>query len=156
MKRKANRFIKEMQEKKLTVAFAESVTCGLISEQLSHHAGTADVLKGAIICYSADVKMNLLGVPETIIDRYTCESMQVTEQLAKQLSLLIQADIHAAITGLAAGGGSETRQKPVGSVFICVVYKGKMYKKRSRFYGTPTDIRKKAALEMYSFILEKT
>ncbi len=44
--------------------------------------------------------------------------MQVTTALAKNLPKLIKADIHVAITGLASAGGTETKDKPVGTIFF--------------------------------------
>ena len=155
MKREINAFVKTLQEKSLRIAFAESITCGLLSEKLANYKGTSDVLAGSVICYDACVKKDLLGVSEQMISRYTCESMEVTAALAKNLRRLISADIHAAITGLAAPGGSETPKKPVGTVFFCFLYKGKLHKLQKRYYGTPRNIRIKATLEMYNFILAK-
>ncbi len=155
MQRAVNRFVKTLQEKALTIAFAESVTCGMATQKLSIYKGTSDVLAGALVCYSPEVKKACLGISQNMIDHYTSESMEVTVELAKNLSRLIKADIHAAITGLASPGGSETKAKPVGTVFLCFTYKGKIYKRRIRFYGSPSDIREKACLELYEFILEK-
>src|SRR4051794_28794817 len=117
MNNKAHAFIKQLQEKNLILALAESVTCGLAAHKLSTAPGTSDVLAGSIVCYTPEVKRDLLGVSQKLIDRYTCESMEVTEALAKNLGKLIDADIYAALTGLASPGGSETKDKPVGTIF---------------------------------------
>jgi nicotinamide-nucleotide amidase len=155
MRREVNKFIKTLQEKSLTIAFAESMTCGLVSERLSVYKGTSEIFKGSVVCYDASVKTGLFGISQRMVDRYTSESMEVTSALAKNLSRLIKADIHAAITGLAAAGGSETAEKPVGTVFFCMKYKGNLYKHKSRFYGSPSEIRLKACMEMYQFILSR-
>jgi nicotinamide-nucleotide amidase len=63
------------------------------------------------------------------------------------------ADIHAAITGLASPGGSETKEKPVGTVFLCVYYKNKIYRERKLFRGSPLQVRKKACDALYVMIL---
>jgi PncC family amidohydrolase len=149
----ANKLIKTLKEKELTLALAESVTCGLATQKLSNFKGTADVLKGSIICYTPEVKINLLGVTQKCISDYTCESREVTEQLAEKLYPLIKADICAALTGLASAGGSETKSKPVGTVFIAVRFKHKVHHLRKVFKGSPLQIRQKACDELYSFIL---
>lgn len=77
----------------------------------------------------------------------------MTNALAKKLRKLIKADICAAITGLAAPGGSETKDKPVGTVFFSVLYKGKLYKQKKKLKGTPVQIKKKACRKLYHFIL---
>lgn len=155
MHRTANRLIKALIEKKLTLALAESMTCGLAAHQLSTNKGTADVFKGSIVCYNTEVKRHLLGIPQLKIDRYTAESAEVTGLLVKHLPRLISADIYAAITGLASPGGSETKTKPVGTVFFCFKKGNRIYHHRKVFRGTPLEIRKKACDELYKFILSR-
>ena len=152
MKRITNRLIKFLLEEKLTIAFAESMSCGLVTHQLNTVKGTSEVLEGSVICYSEDVKIKLLKVPESLIERYSAESQEVTDALAKNLKKIINADLHAAITGLAAPGGSECKTKPVGTVFYSLLYKNKLYSERKTFRGSPLEIKKKACENFYKFI----
>ncbi|MDB5256496.1 MAG: hypothetical protein JWM14_1191 [Chitinophagaceae bacterium] len=144
--------VRLLKKKNLTLALAESVTCGMAAYKLSNVKGISDVLKGAIVCYTPEVKINLLGISKRMIDQYTCESMQVTESLAKNLHKIMPADIHVAVTGLASSDGSESRTKPVGSAFICLAYKGKTYKFKHVFKGTPLEIKNKTCIELYRFV----
>lgn len=155
MNRITSTFIKEMQRRKLSLALVESMTCGLATHQLSRTPGTSDVLKGSIICYRPEIKKALLKVPQSMIDRYSCESKEVTRKLAANLPKLIAADVYAAITGLASPGGSETKEKPVGTVFFCIKKGNRFYEHRQRFYGTPLEIKKKACYALYEFIRSK-
>jgi nicotinamide-nucleotide amidase len=152
MNKKVNSFVKNLKEKNLTLALAESITCGLAAHKLSTCQGTSEVLKGSIVCYSEDVKKKLMGVSKKTIDQYSCESSQVTKQLVLQLKKLIKANIHASLTGLASDGGSETKDKPVGTVFFCVSYRNRIFQERKLFRGSPTQIKEKACLELYNFI----
>jgi nicotinamide-nucleotide amidase len=81
---------------------------------------------------------------------------EVTERLARNLKSIISADIHAAVTGLASAGGSETKDKPVGTVFFSIVYKGKIRNFRKQFRGTPLEIREKACTTLYELILKNS
>ena len=128
------------------------MTCGLAAHQLSTCKGISEVLKGSIVCYTPEVKMELLNVSRRMIETHTCESMEVTVALAKKLSNLITADIHASITGLASAGGTETKEKPVGTIFMSMKYRNKIFKEEKRFRGSPLEIRKKACLALYKFI----
>lgn len=148
-------FIRTLKEKQLKLALAESMTCGLAANLLAGVPGTSEVLAGSIVCYSPEVKTSLMGISQSMIKRHSCESMEVTEALVKKLQKLIPADVYAAITGLASAGGSETRDKPVGSVFLVVGYKRKLFRQKKVFRGTPLMIRKKACYELYRMILEK-
>ena len=110
------------------------------------------MLAGSIVCYTPEVKTTLMRVDKKLIDRYSCESKQVTEALISGLQKLIRADIYAAITGLASEGGSETTAKPVGTVFFCIRYKRKTYNHRMVFKGSPLTIRELAAAALYGYI----
>lgn len=155
MKLTPNVLVKTLIERGLTVAFAESITCGLAAAQMASYKGVSTVLKGSIACYTPDFKRQVMGVQQCTIDQYTCESMEVTEELAVNLSKLVEADIYAAITGLASAGGSEGPDKPVGTVFICLSYKSKLYKIQKLFRGSPLQIKKKACTALYDFILSE-
>ncbi|MDB5284901.1 MAG: hypothetical protein JWO06_3976, partial [Bacteroidota bacterium] len=152
---KMNELIKAFQTRHLTLALAESVTCGLAAHKLAGVKGTSDVLTGSIICYSPKVKRGLLGVSKRKIEKYSCESMAVTKELVKGLTKLIEADVYAAITGLASDGGSETAEKPVGTIFMAVRIENNIYSQRKIFRGSPLQIKTKAAMELYEFILSK-
>nr|WP_294793495.1 nicotinamide-nucleotide amidohydrolase family protein [uncultured Mucilaginibacter sp.] len=128
-----------MAQKGLTISFAESATAGwLCSEFASEHSGK--VLKGGIVCYDADLKVSLLGVPRELFDKFTPESMEVTRDLAERLDSKIPSDIQVGVTGLTAPGGSETAEKPVGTMFVFAVVKGKPCSFRKVFSGSREDI----------------
>lgn len=57
------------------------------------------------------------------------------------LTDLILADVHVAVTGLTCPGGSETVEKPVGTIFICGFYQGKkLFSERLHFKGSELEI----------------
>ena len=147
-------FIKTLKGMGLTVALAESVTCGLATHKLSTCPGTSEVLTGSVVCYTPEVKKSLLKVSEKCISMYTCESQEMSDALVKGLKKVILADIYASVTGLASAGGTETKYKPVGTVFFSVYYKKKLYQERKVFKGTPLEIRTKSCMALYDFILK--
>ena len=151
-----NRFVKTLKERGITLALAESITCGLAAHMLSTCKGTAEVLMGSVVCYNGQVKKELVGVSERLIEKHSAESRQVTDALAKGLKKLIRADVHAAITGLASAGGSERPGKPVGTVFFTVIFKRKVYTARRVFRGSPLEVREKACLSLYDLVLKIT
>lgn len=154
MRNKANDLIRQMQEEGLTLALAESMTCGLAAMKLSSCVGVSDVLLASLVCYTPDAKMQLLDLKPGTIKQYSCESPEVTRQMAQHLSKLVKADLYAAITGLASSDGSETEDKPVGTVFFSIYYKRKSSDFKKVFRGTPLEIKTKAAIELYKLILK--
>jgi len=148
----AERLVKVLQQRKLKVAFAESMTAGLAAHMLSRVTGTMDVLVGSIVCYHPEVKTCLLKVSEDMIREYTCESKEVTDALVNGLPEVMNADIYAAITGLASNGGSEEPSKPVGTVFLSVLYDGGLYHSRLLLDGDSLSIQEKACETLFSMI----
>ncbi len=132
---------KMLIDQKLTIAFAESATAGRLSAEFSMIENAGKFLKGGIVCYDACLKENLLSVDHTLIQTYTPESMEVTQAISHGLSRLIPADILIGVTGLTSAGGSETAEKPVGTVFIYANHKGELaFSQRFNFTGEREDI----------------
>jgi len=129
-----------LKDNGLTIAFAESVTAGKLISEFALIPNCGAVLKGSIICYDVSVKTSLLGVPENIIDEFTPESAEVTEQLAIGLTKLIPADVIVGVTGLAAPGGSETDDKPVGTMFVHGFFKDQPWKLELFFEDEPEQV----------------
>ena len=153
MKKHSQLLVTTLKDHQLTLALAESMTCGLAAHRLSGCIGTSDVLKGSIVCYSPELKCGLMQVSEKMIDTYTCESKEVTEALVKNLSKVVKADVYAAITGLASPGGSETKEKPVGTVFFSIRKGKKIHNYKKALQGSPLEIKKKACETLYKLIL---
>ena len=127
---------KLMAQQGLTIAFAESATAGWLCSEFALTEESGKVLNGGIACYDADLKVSLLHVHQELIDRYTPESMEVTREMACRLRGLIPSDIQVAVTGLTTPGGSETPQKPVGTMFVVVLIKGEEASFRKVFKGS--------------------
>lgn len=147
-------FLNWLIKRKVTIAFAESVTCGMAASQLADLEGISLVLNGSLIAYCEDVKKSVLGVDSEIIKECTAESKECTIEMAKGLARLIPADLHVAVTGLASPGGSEMPGKPVGSVYISLMYRGKIYNFSEVFKGDSFQIRKQATELIYLKIEE--
>lgn len=127
-------------EKKKTVVFAESVTGGYISFLFSLTAHAGETLKGGVVCYDAAIKEKLLEVPDGMIDKYTPESLEVTKAITHGLKGISDADIYVGITGLSKSGGSESREKPVGTIFTCIIAGEREIDDRALFKGDEHSI----------------
>lgn len=126
---------------KLTIAFAESATAGRISAEFAMVFDAGKFLKGGIVCYDADLKCTLLEVPREQLMAFTPESEIVTYSITKGLQKLIPADIHIGCTGLTASGGSETKEKPVGTMFLFGIKTNQLlFNERIVFQGSPDEI----------------
>lgn len=129
-----------LKQKKLSIAFAESATAGRVMADFSLVKKAGDFLKGGLVCYDAIIKEDILKVPHSLISEYTPESAEVTKALAEGLKKFIPADVHVAITGLTSSGGSETEEKPVGTLFIHFLYYNKEKATQKIFEGNSESI----------------
>lgn len=102
-----------------TLATAESVTGGKIAELLTANAGASKYFKGSIVAYSAEAKINALGVPKSVIDDYSVVSSEVAKSMARQIQNLLKSDYAIATTGN-AGPTTDNTSATVGVVFIAI------------------------------------
>lgn len=142
-------------ERGLTIAFAESATAGWLCSEFAVAPESGKILKGAIVCYDASLKEMILNVPHELIEEYTPESMEVTEELAKRLRELIDSDIQVGITGLTTPGGSETPEKPVGTIFIAALIKSKAVSIRQVFKGSCEDVIRQAVRAVAELLIKE-
>ncbi|WP_316837222.1 nicotinamide-nucleotide amidohydrolase family protein [Pedobacter nutrimenti] len=125
----------------LTIAFVESATAGRVSAEFSLIPNAGSFLKGGIICYDAKLKETLLNVSKELLDNFTPESMEVTKAITNGLEVLVSSDLYVGITGLTTPGGSESEQKPVGTMFIhCRFRSESLFSERVVFQGSPEEI----------------
>jgi len=128
-------------ENNLTIAFAESATAGRASAAFSLACDAGKFLKGGFICYDAVLKCDILNVPQKMLDKFSPESAEVTQAIAQGLIKLIPSDIHIGITGLPCPGGSESPEKPVGTMFICaLLYEEPWFSEKILFHGSHEQI----------------
>lgn len=106
-----------------TLATAESCTGGGLSYYLTSIPGSSDWFDRGFVTYSNIAKMDMLGVPETLIAQHGAVSKEVAVAMAEGALSHSTATIAIAITGIAGPSGG-TPEKPVGTVWITVLSKG--------------------------------
>ena len=100
-----------------TLATAESLTGGGIGAALTAVSGSSAVYKGGVISYTDEIKHNVLGVRQELLDRYGAVSAWVAGEMVSGVRKLLKTDIAVSVTGLAGPGGDEYGN-PVGTVYI--------------------------------------
>ena len=107
--------------KKMTLATAESCTGGKIAEQITAIPGASAYFKGSIVSYATEAKIDVLGVPKTIIDKYSVVSAEVAESMAENVKRVLKTDFAIATTGN-AGPSKGDSDADIGTVFIAVAF----------------------------------
>ena len=108
-----------LRERGLTLALAESCTGGLASHLVTSVPGSSEVFRGGVVAYSNDVKIDLLGVDESILHEHGAVSAATARAMAIGVRERTRADLAVAITGIAGPGGGSV-EKPVGTVHFGV------------------------------------
>nr|WP_294933808.1 competence/damage-inducible protein A [uncultured Flavobacterium sp.] len=110
---------KLFKEKGLTIATAESCTGGKIAATLTSVAGSSAYFKGSVVSYATEAKVDVLGIPQDTIDRYSVVSTQVAEAMALNVKKMMQTDFAIATTGNAGPGKGEADAE-IGTVIITI------------------------------------
>lgn len=146
--------ILKLQNKALTMAFAESCTGGLLSSQVTQKAGVSNVFMGGCVTYSNQSKIKLLGVPETLIQNHGAVDEEVALYMAKGAREAFGSDLALAITGIAGPGGG-TPGKPVGTVCFAAVGLGAIeIKKTKHFQGSRAQVQEQSAAFAVALLLD--
>jgi nicotinamide-nucleotide amidase len=103
-----------------TICTAESLTGGKIAATLVSIAGSSAYYKGSFVTYSAETKINLLGVLPETIQKNTVVSKEVALEMALNAKEIFKTNYAIAVTGN-AGPTTDHNDKSVGLVFIALV-----------------------------------
>lgn len=114
---------KYLIENNLTIATAESCTGGLLSSRLTDVSGSSEYVKLNFVTYANEAKHKILGVSWDILNNYGAVSEECAEAMANGLYEVTKCDVALCTTGIAGPTGG-TKEKPVGLVYISVLYKG--------------------------------
>lgn len=100
-------------------ATAESCTGGMVAAALTDIPGCSDAFAGGVVAYSNQLKHDLLGVPEDVLERHGAVSAESAAAMAAGARARLGADAAVSVTGIAGPGGG-TDEKPVGLVYLHV------------------------------------
>lgn len=104
-----------------TLSVMESCTGGLLASTLTDSPGAADYLKGGIVTYWTQAKIEA-GVPAEVIEQYGVVSAETAVAMAQAIRERFGTDYGLGITGVA--GPDPQEDKPVGTVHIGIAGPG--------------------------------
>lgn len=107
---------KKLKEHNLSISAAESLTGGLFSKRLTDIPGNSSIFKGSIVCYSNEMKQNLLNVPKELLDNEGAVSIECAKSLVENIQRISRSDVSISFTGEAGPNAAE--EVPVGKVYI--------------------------------------
>lgn len=131
-----------------TLGGAESVTAGQVAVSLAAAPHASTWFRGSLVCYSTEVKHDVLGVPDGPVISETC-----VRSMAEQSCELLGCDIGYATSGV--GGPEEVEGQPPGTVWIAVAGLGDTTARLLRLEGRPDDVVRRATDAALSLLLEQ-
>ena len=128
----------------LTLGLAESCTGGLISHRLTQVAGSSAYVDRGVVCYSNQAKVELLGVPKSLLVKHGAVSPPVAKAMAQGIRKRSGVDLGLSVTGIAGPGGG-TAAKPVGLVHVGLATPKNTFTKEFRFHGDRTIVKQRSS-----------
>ena len=140
--RQAERVAELLSREKLTLAVAESCTAGVVSYVLTSIPDSSSWFDRGFVAYNEKSKVDMLGLPKELIDTHGAVSEQVVMEMAKNACLNSDADLSAAVTGIAGPSGG-TEDTPVGTVWFAWYRRkdGYCYSSMRKFDGDRKQVR---------------
>ena len=128
-----------LRERGETVAFAESLTGGLLCATVVAVPGASDVVRGAIVAYAGDLKATLLGVDEQLLARDGTVAASTAQAMASGVAGRLGATYGLATTGVAGPDPSEG--KAPGTVHVAVAGPGDLRHRELHLTGDRQSVR---------------
>ncbi len=133
----------------VTLCVAESCTGGLLAALVTEAPGASQVFQGGVVAYSNRLKIDVLGVDQTLLSTHGSVSPEVAKAMALGSLCLCTADVALSITGIAGPTGG-LPDKPVGLVWYGIAIRTSdaidTFTESRHFDGDRVSVRHAAAL----------
>lgn len=128
-----------LKELKYTISSCESLTGGLFSKKITDIPDSSEIFKGSIVCYANEVKINLVQVKPEIIKKYGAISPECALAMAQNARKIFKSDVAISFTGNA--GPNKSENKPIGLVYVAIVFEKYFIIEQLSLQGTREEIR---------------
>lgn len=108
----------------LTIAVAESLTCGLVQSKIGEISGASRFLEGGITTYNLEQKVKFLCVDEFHAKSVNCVSKTVACEMATNVSRVFGSNIGIGTTDYAESYPEMSIETPFGYYAIYINLKG--------------------------------
>ena len=137
-----------------TLAVAESCTGGLLSSQFTEVPGISKVFQGGAVCYHNDAKVQVLEVPESMVDQHGAVSEEVAIAMATGACEKYGADYGLSVTGFAGPTGG-TQVLPIGTIYLGYASPLGVWAKKLNLRGDRASNRRRAATAALDWMRRK-
>lgn len=137
--------------KKMTLSSAESCTGGLVAAKLINYPGISNAFLEGCVTYSNNAKIKRLGVKAETLDKFGAVSAETAMEMAEGIAKTSSTDIGISTTGI-AGPSGDSKDKPVGLVYIGLYIQGTVSFIKVNFSGDREKIRTRATLSALDYL----
>ncbi len=135
--------LEQLRSKNQTVAVIESISGGIISDELSNPKGSSDTFQGGTVAYSNQAKIRL-GVNASTLEQHSAISLAVTKELALLARSSFGADWGLASTGAADNTFGDSM--PAGTLFVVIAApNGSIFEHQLMIAGDRRTMKERAA-----------
>lgn len=121
----------------LTISCCESMSSGLLANNLVLNEGASQVFVGGVLAYHADIKNKIVGIDSDIIHKYGTVSSECCCLMASKIAEIMQSKIGLSITGNA--GAMPIEGKLRGGYYVGCFFEGSVV---SEYHEVISDSRK--------------
>ena len=144
--------LKQLRSLNKSLAVAESCTGGLLASRFTDVPGASKVFSGGVVCYKNEIKENLLGVPDCILEQHGAVSAECAVAMATAVAELMESDYALAITGYA---GPEGGNEPAGTVYLGYHSPVGVWSRKVVLPGTRNAVKERAVMAALDFVRRK-
>ena len=105
-----------LRDRAESLAGAESLTGGRLAARITGVPGASAVFVGGVVSYQTQVKVEVLGVPQQVVDVDGVVSAACARAMAEGVRRLLGSTYALSTTGVA--GPEQQEGKPVGTVYV--------------------------------------
>jgi nicotinamide-nucleotide amidase len=136
--------VRLLAQRRRTLATAEGVTAGQAAARLARVPGASAWFRGGLVAYDNRVKVEMLAVPERLIEEHGAVSAAVAEAMAVGCRTRFRTDLAVGTVGIAGPDGASA-DKPVGLVHVGLAWDGGARSATWSWTGTRTEIQSRTA-----------
>ena len=142
-----------LKNRDASLTAAESCTGGGVAEAVTRISGSSSWFERGFVTYSDASKTEMLGVDQTVLDRYGAVSEETARAMASGALAHSRASIALAVTGVAGPTGGSA-DKPVGTVCFAWAERGYDPKGETMHFGGNREaVRRQSAIHALQGVL---
>lgn len=141
-----------LKELNYTISSCESITGGLFSKEITDIPNASQIFKGSIICYTNEIKINFVGIKKEIIEKFGVISPECALAMAQNIKKKFKTNVAISFTGNAGPDTSEN--KPVGLVYLALVFDKFFLIEKLKLHGTREEIRNQVVSQAKEILIK--